>query len=493
MFHVLLLLYRRQLWKHYNKKFLLILDSSPFPHSTIAKILEIFRDYHNFVVMSQIQGTVGQKLLTLESLQNQTINYNKDVLTLDHLFNEKSIEKLNLFISIARNPPLSFVPEDQVINATWSEPVQFANLLCQQINGTCTFTADVHSNLILNNFLDACSISKECSPNKSHNSLTFELSYPLGIQEYCILLPKGVVLTSFWSIIHSFESMLFVYIPIFFFLSGIYWYYIVKGTPSEKKLQDIFLLLFGILITSGTHTKLNYRTEKILCFSFIVLSYYLLFGYTCKMTSFLVVPEFEKIMTTIKETDVMGMQIIIPFELERSLSFHADKDLDRSTLVLPNLINTFSYTHEFDAKPDRFGLFITTTEDKNFGQAFSCEVANMFVKSTANYKKDLPQFYILKEKLLLLHKYSIVRDQIPVMEHVNLLNGRLAENGILNFWKSGRPFEAVGNKTIEEKKLDNETFFKTGTVHKFWKILISGYLCALFIFCIEWVVFKLKK
>ena len=76
----------------------------------------------------------------------------------------------------------------------------------------------------------------------------FQFSYPLDFNHFCFLVPKGQVLNNIWVMTRAFTISLLICIPIFFFLSGIYWYYIVRGTPHQKSIFDIYFLLFGMVL-----------------------------------------------------------------------------------------------------------------------------------------------------------------------------------------------------------------------------------------------------
>ena len=329
-------------------KILLVLELGTVSELEVVDIFKTFNGnhFHEFALFANIEGKRDRQLLTCNAFQNDSIKTHEGATSLNQIYYDKGINQQNFNIVMRNSTTMSLVGK-------------YDKIFCQFINATCIIKVLCKElcSLVFNSYGNPCLFFEQCSGFPP--DVSYDFSYPFEFQRFCILLPKGSAISNLWAMVHAFEYKLLIGFSIFFIFSGIYWYYIVKGTSSEKKLLDIYFCLFGMLITNGTHLRLENRIERIFCLSFIILSFYMIFGYTCKMTSLLVVPQYEKELATMKETEIMKKIIIFTGELS-VFFFHSV--LNGKIKIVPNRMTASYYAKEYNGTQDHYGIYLTSTD-----------------------------------------------------------------------------------------------------------------------------------
>ena len=470
---------------------MIILEEGHIPERKVCEFFIHFKgSFHEIVLIGKIASEGKTQFITSNSFSNNSLEYHKNISSLHQLFYDKGINQLDLKIGISHDPPFAFVSRTKEV----SGPVtKYKALLCKTLNSTCFVNnKDFNFDLIL-----SFQVPRDGQVMRLQS---FSFSYPIEFNHYCLLVSKAKVLSSLWGMAYALEHKLLICVPIIFIMSGIFWYYIVKGTETEKSLYDIYFLLYGIMINNSTYIRLKARIERIFCLSFIVLSFFLLFGYTCKMISFLVVPEYEKDINTL--SNLHGMKILYTPTYDKivfKMSKHHFRDfqnlkINRSLYLAMKdfFVPTRIDPKEHDLTSNIYEVFLPIYPGNC--QILYCDAAKMFAKSTDNLKDDLVQYHVMKEEAAVMHKSFNAKARSPVMKYVDLLNARLIESGIWKFWGTERPFQARRTADSHQKQEhQNKGTLGMSTILEFWKILFGGFFLALFAFLGEILYFFIIK
>ena len=433
------------------------------------KLIESFRELYKSGIEVTFMVKVGDdklQIITLNQFKNYSLEYHQDVASFDQLFYDKGINRWTINASFHHDPPFSFISEN---GSGHGSSVKFLNLLCVYINTTLTDTSYTEITL---SYQIPMYIFYDASTN---------YPYPYEFLQYCVLVPKAKVLSRLWAMVNALEFSLLMCVPVFIFLSGIFWYYIVKGTSYQRSFYDIYFLLYGMLITNSTHIPLQSKTERIFCLSFIILCFYLLFGFNCKLTALLVSPIYAKDLNTLR--DLYNMTLI---------------QNDDFSITMMEHLRTKVELYNFGKFNKTFLQQLCTEVILQFCpeciQVVRCESANKFIKSPENFKNGVIQYHIVEEEVASRLKAFFLRKRSPLLKHINLLMGKLFESGIWQFWASERPFQAVEAKAREKVVEDQENgFIQIETILEFWKIFAVGYGLALIAFLGEIIHFRMKR
>lgn len=419
-----------------------------------------------------------------------TSDLSKDTLLVEHqnfssineLFYDKmaNLNQQLLPMFVYNDPPFAYVSQNGSMKGITN---RYQIELCARINATCQiFTKGnkfykIRLNLVSDQFLYI-------------NKPVLSFTYPIGFNNFCVLVPKGQMLSRLWAMKNAFSESLFIFVLIIFALSVILWYFIVKGTSYEKTFSDILFLLFGILLTGNINRPLKFANERVFCLSFIILSFYLMFFYSCKLTAFLVVPTFEKDIVDLFEPDSKELTIIIPNGQFSALSgFFKNPAAYRKFRMLS------SEYEKIHPKKDYLGIFLPYTKNLSLGQMVHCEAARQFVNSQANLKDGVIQYHMMKEEIFVGHRSWSTMFRHPVIKQMDTLNAQLIESGIWQFWQNEKVsffHESLDNKESPEN-MQMEGFLKTDTFLEFLKVLLTGYFLASIAFIAELLMSTYKK
>ena len=451
-------------------KTILVLEGPPLSEMEMKKVFialkQFLRGLSQLVIMVSMLDFNDTQLITSNIYDNKSLQFHPHDSSLDQLFFDKVINQKNFGIRVNfRNPPFTY-EKNGVIQGVIKK---YTPVLCQSMNTTCRITdrdKDFNYFLTLSYFGDQLIVPK----------FAFEFSYPYNFHHYCILAPKAEQLSSLWSMAHALERSLMICIPVFFALCGFYWYYIVKGTPDRKSFYDIYFLLFEMLITNGTHIRLQSKTERLFCISFIILSFYLVFGYTCKLTALLVAPQYDRDINTwhdIVAKDFFVIysssvgHVVMPILMQKERKYMKE-----------NIFKNNVFLDRFP--PNRFGVFLNSSLDTRLTQVVDCNIAEIFIKSKENFVDGVAQYHKMAEKIDLIFKLFFSTVRCPAMIHVNKLNARLMESGIWKQWED-EEHSAIVLKAGQVTGESTDSL-QTQTLLEFWKVLIVGYLICLLVF-----------
>ena len=464
-------------------KVLLVLDTK-ISERKAEKILDQFNNemFYEFALIASIDNKNGLKILTNTKLVNNSMRYERKVKSLDRPFYDKGINQ-NLRLYIDNEPPFAYVSND----GNYSGMVKkYAKTLCGMNNVTCeifSIAREVSEKQLTIDLSLTYTVTQGGDP---HFANVFEFSYPLEFRHFCILVAKGKILNSLRDLLPNISLIFKIGIPICFMLCGIYWYYVVKGTPHEKNLYDIYFSMYAMLIYSGIYKSPKLSAERILFLSFILISTFFISQYTSILTSLLVAPQYEKDINSLEELESKKMTVIFPGQYGITL-YH-------------NYLNTEYYDKYFIStkllfnQTSRNEIFLEFTQNKSLSQMIDCQIAKNFIQSNANLKNGLTRFYIIKEQYLLHLNSFHAQIRCPFMKHVNLLNAKLKESGIWQKWQKDTDFDRDDHGKESQKAVDEDVeVLPAETILEFGKLLLVGYGLALLAFLSEVVYFKCKN
>ena len=465
-------------------KIIYILENTTISENQAKNILNQFSSakFHEFALIASINNKRGLQVLTNTKLLNNSMRYERKVKSLDQLFYDKGVnQELRLWVS--HEPPFAYVSND----GNYSGMVKkYVEILCDMNNNTCEIISKDPPNekrkpadLILSYGLSQINYFK---------TKKFEFSYHLEFKRFCILVPKGKFLNTLWDLMPVVPLIFKICVPIGAILCGMYWYYIVKGTASERNLYDIYFLMYAMFITNGLYKSPKLTTERIFCVFFILVSMFFICGYISKLTSLLVAPKYENEIDSIKELESRKIKVIYPFEYGYSLLLsYLNESFNKY------FISNRQYSEQF-LKLNRDGIILKLSQNKSLSQMVDCQIAERFIKSNANFKNRIPQYHIVKEQIVLDLNSFYAHFRSPFMKHVNLLNGKLSESGIWQKWFRDTDFDKdVNDKGSREAVIEENDILSAETVLEFGKILLIGYGLALCAFFVELVYFKFQE
>ena len=457
-------------------KTILVLEGPFLSQMEVKKIFIALKQFRRglsqLVMMVNILDFNDTQLITSNFYNSKSLQFHHHDSSLDQLFFDKVINQMDFRIHVYREKK-SF---NHNRNGVLKEMIKkYISILCKSMNNTCRITnrdKDFDFFLMVSYGGDQLLVPE----------FAFEFSYPHNVHHYCILASKAELLSSLWSMTHAFEINLMICVPIFFALCGLYWYYIVKGTPQRKSIYDIYFLLFEMLITNCTHIRLQSRAERIFCISFIILSFILVFSYTCKLTALLVAPKYDR--------DINTWQDIVTKNYSVTFSESVGKDVTR---VLWNRGTDSSRNSFFKPleqlirfHPNRFGVFLNSSLDRQLTQVVDCYIADIFIKSTENFVDGVAQYHKMDDKVDIIYNVFFSSVRSPAIFYVDKLNARLMENGLWQHWENEEHSKASLRADLGESRTDS---LQTQTLLEFWKVLFVGYMFCLLAFIVEIVCF----
>lgn len=451
-----------------------------------AQIIDIFNqfkavNFHEFAVVTQIENKVGLKFITNRLYSNISLRFHRNVKSLDQLFYDKGINQQDLMISSHFELPFSSVSEDGQVSGMI---LKYVTGLCESINASCELqkknTKD--TDIILNFYLNQIYYTTNGPKN-------FMFSYPVGFRHLCVLVPKGEIINGLLNLFPVIYLGFKIGVPILFVMCALYWYFIIKGTPFEKNLFDIYFFLFEMLITNSLYKSPKLSTERVFCLSFIFVSLTFICGYTSNLISLLVAPKCEKDINSMAELQHMKLTVIYPFE-HGFLLFNDHMLRNATDYFSRYFISSYIYNLTFPTQKRR-GIFLEHTHNRSLSQMVDCQVAENFIKSKANYISGSPRYHIMGEQLILGHKSFLTRNRSPFMKYVNLMNAKLIESGIWNFWV----FEQQNESSLESEKkiIENKDIFQSETIIQLSKFFLVCYGTAFIAFFCEVIHFKISK
>lgn len=424
------------------------------------------RNFHDNVIIL-IKNTISAQVFTANAYKNNTLERHSNVTSMKTIFYDKTenLNQFNLFLNYRNDREYNYKNKEKVAR-------HYKKMFCDKINASCDlrtrFNHYTHINLKFN--LDEISLI-------SNPIMSF--SYPIMFHNLCVLVPKGQVLSSLWAMLNAVQYNLLICIVIIIILSGILWYYIVKGSDNQKPILKIYFLLYGILITNSVNSRLSSVTERIFGLSFIIGSFYLVFGYNCKLTSLLVVPQYEKDIDAFKDLVAKNKTIIHPPQIQGSyIPFD---------ITINNYTNQ-QYEYETNSSQDQYGVFLSFTNDKRWVQMVDCAAAKAFHSSHANFKNGIMQYHIMKEQCSFQLKSMYASFRSPLIKKIDIINSRIIESGIWNHWENE-------NKSFDPSvsRIDTSGFLQSGTILEFWLVLLFGYVLSTFVFFGEIIINRVNN
>ena len=437
--------------------------------------------FHDIIVIANNGSET--KLLSPNAFENKSLIKRSSLASISELFNDKiiNLHQSLLLIRVNHEPPYVFISDNGTVSGVVNK---FLDFFCAKVNATCRVNHPKIDSVFL------IGLNFYSDQNLYTESSVFSFTYPIGFNHYCILVPKSKMLSRLWAMKNAFEDSLIQCVLIIIILCVILWYYIVKGTPHQKSLLEILFLIYGMLITNSISKLLKYTNERIFCLSFIIMSFYLLFAYNCKLTALLLVPEFEKDIDSFTEAEHHNISIIFPQGLRNAL-YHNDSRY----IFDHSIIESIEYEQSFPKK-DNFGIYLPFSDDKKLGQLVNCETAKIFVSSQGNLRNGEIQYRIMQEQLVITLKSWYLTFRHPILNQMNILNAQLIESGIWQLWENGKTSYSYNSSARNEENLENSNdkrLLESQIIFEFWKILLVGYVTAVIALMGEILVSRYKS
>ena len=457
-------------------KTILILNDDVIHESVLDELFISFNNFeiYDFVLITYVFGMQELQVITNEFLFDAQLRYHNNVENMSQLFYDKSFTQPFVGMFVSNNqPPLSFYSDDQSISGVL---VDFTLFFCEKLNISCKVTKSsgfmYQIHLFLKYDMDQYYMMKTES---------FAFTYPLEFNHYCILVPKAHVLSDLFAMIHAIEYSLFICIVIFFLICGIAWYFSVRKTLFQKSLSDIYFRLYGMLITNSYNFRLIHKYERIFCISFISLSFFVIFGYNCKLTALLVSPVYELDMNTLNDLANKNSTVFWSSEYHPIFEYFRKNQLSYLTL----------FTDIEGLEANRLGVHLSHMGDRKLCQLTNCKTAYLFVNSPENFKNGQLQYHVMDQQFTFKFNSFYSHIRVPLIKHIDELNKKLVESGIWQYWHNLHDLN--GNGTISSFDTSNQNFLKSETILEFWKIIGLGYLIALFVFLGELIYYIVSK